>query len=101
MPLTDTAIRGAKPGEEPIRLFGGDGLYLKVPRAGSKLCGMKHRFDGKDKRLSPSIYPDVACGSSYSLACCQRSEMTQNTAPLHCSTAGPTTRSTPMAKWRA
>ncbi|OOO00840.1 MAG: hypothetical protein USCGTAYLOR_02964 [Chromatiales bacterium USCg_Taylor] len=27
MPLTDTAIRSAKPGEKPIKLFDGGGLY--------------------------------------------------------------------------
>ena len=28
MPLTDTALRNAKPGEKPIRLFDGGGLYV-------------------------------------------------------------------------
>jgi hypothetical protein len=28
MPLIDTAIRNAKPGEKPVRLFDGGGLYL-------------------------------------------------------------------------
>ena len=33
MPLTDTAIRNAKPGEKPVKLFDGGGLYSwKSPR---------------------------------------------------------------------
>ncbi len=30
MKLTDTAIRNAKAGERPIKLFDGEGLYLLV-----------------------------------------------------------------------
>ncbi|MBP9653635.1 MAG: integrase arm-type DNA-binding domain-containing protein [Rhodocyclaceae bacterium] len=59
MPLTDTAIRNAKPGEKPIRLFDGRGLYLEISPAGGKWWRMKYRFDGKEKRLSLGVYPDV------------------------------------------
>lgn len=34
MPLTDTAIRNAKPGEKTIKLFDERGLYLEVSPAG-------------------------------------------------------------------
>jgi hypothetical protein len=37
MPLTDTAIRAAKPADKPVRLFDGGGLYLEVSPSGSKL----------------------------------------------------------------
>ncbi len=30
MPLTDTAIKNAKPADKPVRLFDGGGLYLEV-----------------------------------------------------------------------
>ena len=30
MPLTDTAIRNAKPGEKPKKMFDSGGLYLVV-----------------------------------------------------------------------
>ncbi len=60
MPLTDTAIRNAKPGEKPIRLFDGRGLYLEVSPAGGKWWRLKYRFDGKEKRLSLGVYPDVS-----------------------------------------
>ena len=36
MPLTDTAIRNAKPGEKPVKLFDARGLYLEIaPRGGA------------------------------------------------------------------
>ena len=59
MPLTDTAIRTAKPAEKPVRMFDGGGLYLEVSPAGGKLWRLKYRFDGKEKRLAFSAYPDV------------------------------------------
>ena len=36
MPLADAAIRNAKPGEKPIRLFDGGGLSLEVSPGGGK-----------------------------------------------------------------
>lgn len=59
MALTDTTIRNAKPGPKPIRLFDGGGLYLEVSPAGGKLWRLKYRIDGKEKRLSLGVYPDV------------------------------------------
>lgn len=59
MPLTDSAIRSAKPGEKPVRMFDGGGLYLEISPAGGKLWRLKYRFDGKEKRLSFGAYPDV------------------------------------------
>lgn len=59
MPLTDTAIRNAKPSEKPIRLFDGGGLYIEVSPAGGKWWRLKYRFAGKEKRLSLGVYPEV------------------------------------------
>lgn len=59
MPLTDTKIRKTEPGEKPIRLFDQRGLYLEVSPAGGKWWRLKYRFDGKEKRLSLGVYPDV------------------------------------------
>ncbi|MSP49783.1 MAG: DUF4102 domain-containing protein [Alphaproteobacteria bacterium] len=59
MPLTDATIRSAKPGDRPIRLFDSGGLYLEVAPSGGKWWRLKYRFDGKEKRLSLGVYPDV------------------------------------------
>jgi hypothetical protein len=60
MPLTDTAIRNAKPGEKPIKLFDERGLYLELSPTGGKWWRLKYRFGGKEKRLSLGVYPDVS-----------------------------------------
>jgi integrase len=59
MPLTDTAIRKAKPADKPVRLFDGGGLYLEVAPAGGKWWRLKYRHEGKEKRLSLGTYPDT------------------------------------------
>ena len=59
MPLTNTAIRNVKPGNKPIRLFDERGLYLEVSPTGGKWWRLKFRFEGKEKRLSLGVYPDV------------------------------------------
>ncbi|MEZ0606173.1 tyrosine-type recombinase/integrase [Paraburkholderia sp. IW21] len=59
MPLTDVAIRAAKPADKPLRLFDADGLYLEVAPAGGKWWRFKYRFGGKEKRISLGVYPDV------------------------------------------
>jgi integrase len=60
MPLTDVAIRKAKPGEKPIKLSDERGLYLEVSPSGGKWWRFKFRFEGKEKRLSLGVYPDVS-----------------------------------------
>lgn len=57
--LTDIAIRKAKPGTKPVRVFDGGGLYVEVSPTGGKWWRLKYRFDGKEKRLSLGVYPDV------------------------------------------
>ncbi|MCZ8185033.1 MAG: integrase arm-type DNA-binding domain-containing protein [Beijerinckiaceae bacterium] len=60
MPLTDTAIRNAKPGEKIIKLSDGGGLQLWVMPNGSKLWNLAYRdLQRKQRKLSFGIYPGV------------------------------------------
>jgi integrase len=59
MSLTDVAIRQAKPGPKPIKLYDERGLYLEVAPGGGKWWRLKFRIEGKEKRLSLGVYPDV------------------------------------------
>jgi len=59
MPLTDVAIRNARPTGKTHRMWDAGGLYLEVTATGSKLWRWKYRFDGKEKRLSFGHYPEV------------------------------------------
>jgi integrase len=60
MPLTDTAVKKAKPGPKPVKLSDGKGLYLLVNPIGSKLWRWKYRVLGKEKVMSLGAYPDVS-----------------------------------------
>ncbi|MEL7452868.1 MAG: integrase arm-type DNA-binding domain-containing protein [Pseudomonadota bacterium] len=60
MPLTDTAIRNAKPKEKPRKIFDERGLFLLVQPSGGKLWRLKYRYLGKEKKLSLGRYPDVS-----------------------------------------
>ena len=59
MPLSDIAIRKAKPSEKPIKLADGGGLYLLLKPNGAKWWRLDYRFSGKRKALSMGVYPEV------------------------------------------
>ena len=52
MALTDTAIRGTKPGTKPFKMYDREGLFLLVNPSGSKLWRWRYRFDGKEKLMA-------------------------------------------------
>lgn len=56
-PLTDVAIKNAKPRNKPYRMYDSLGLYLEVTTGGTKLWRLKYRFAGKEKRISLGKYP--------------------------------------------
>lgn len=59
MPLSDTAIRAAKPKDKTYLMTDGEGMYLEITPAGGKWWRFKYRFDGKQKRISLGTYPDT------------------------------------------
>lgn len=59
MALTDIAIKAAKHGPKPIKLFDERGLFLLLQPSGGKLWRLKYRILGKEKKLSLGVYPDV------------------------------------------
>lgn len=59
MLLTDTKVKQAKPREKLYKISDERGLYLEVTPTGSKWWRFKYRIDGKEKRLSLGVYPDV------------------------------------------
>ncbi|MES2883212.1 MAG: integrase arm-type DNA-binding domain-containing protein [Pseudomonadota bacterium] len=69
MPLSDTAIKAAKPGihpakgdtgGKPYKLADAGGLFLLVQTNGGKWWRLKYRFGGKEGGLSLGTYPDVS-----------------------------------------
>jgi integrase len=59
MPLTDTAIRTAKPADKPRKMADEKGLYLLLQPTGGRLWRFDYRFEGKRKTLALGAYPDV------------------------------------------
>ncbi|NLV24182.1 MAG: integrase arm-type DNA-binding domain-containing protein, partial [Deltaproteobacteria bacterium] len=60
MMLSDVKIRSAKPGEKPVKLFDGGGMFLLVTPAGGKCWRLKYRFGGKEKTLALGTYPEIS-----------------------------------------
>ena len=59
MPLTDTAIKNAKPQNKSYKLADEKSMYLLVNPNGSKYFRLKYRFAGKEKLLPIGVYPDT------------------------------------------
>jgi integrase len=60
MPLTDTAVKQAKPKDKTYRLSDEKGMYLEVTPKGQKYWRMKYRIGKQEKRLSIGVYPTVS-----------------------------------------
>lgn len=61
-PLTDTAIRLAKPTKKPRRLFDGKqiGLHILIQPSGAKLWRLRYTFQNEEKRVALGKYPEVS-----------------------------------------
>ena len=60
MPLSDTAVKNAKPTKKSQKLFDGGGMYLLVQPNGGKWWRLKYRVKRKEKLISLGVYPDVS-----------------------------------------
>ncbi len=88
MPLTDTAIRSAKPKDKTFKLFDSGGLYLEVSPSGGKWWRWKYRFAGKEKRLSFGVYPDVSLKFAREKRDAARQQFAAGTDPAEARKAG-------------
>ena len=61
---SDTKLRQAKPKEKPYRIADEKGLYLEVRPNGAKYWRHKYRFQGKEKRISHGVYPEVSLAAA-------------------------------------
>ena len=59
MKLTDIAIRRTQPGDKPIKLNDGNGLFLSVQPNGSRWWRLRYHFAKKEKMLSLGTYPEI------------------------------------------
>ena len=64
MPLTDVAVRNAKPRAKPYKLGDAGGLFLLVQPSGGKLWRLKYRIAGREKKLGFGTYPEIGLGEA-------------------------------------
>ena len=81
MPLTDIAVKAAKPREKDWKLTDERGLYLLVTPAGGKLWRLKFRHLGKEKKLSLGAYPDVNLAKARKLRDAAREQIADGQDP--------------------
>lgn len=58
-PLTDTAIKNAKPKEKEYTLPDGNGLQLVIKPDGRKVWEVRYTIDGKPKQTTAGTYPTI------------------------------------------
>ncbi len=56
----EKTIREVQEAKKAKKDFDGGGLYFEATPSGGKYWRMKYRFNGKEKRLSFGIYPDIS-----------------------------------------
>lgn len=83
MPLTDVAIRTAKPREKAYKLADSGGLFLYVSTAGGKLWRFKYRFAGSEKLLSLGKYPQISLLAARSARDDAKAKLAAGTDPSH------------------
>jgi integrase len=81
-PLTDTAVRNAKPKDKTYTLGDGDGMYLEITPNGSKFWRMAYRQEnGKPNRLTFGKYPEVTLAEARNKRLAARKLLDQGTDP--------------------
>lgn len=60
MPLTDTAVRQAKPDAKDYTINDIDGLSLHIKSNGTKSWHFRFRLNNKPARISLGVYPDIS-----------------------------------------
>jgi integrase len=81
MPLTDTAVRAAKPREKSYKMADERGLYLLLTTSGGKLWKLKFRLLGKEKKLSLGAYPEVSLAKARKLRDAARERLADGEDP--------------------
>lgn len=80
-PLTDKAIKNAKPSDKPRRLFDGGGLHLLINPDGSKCWRLKYLLHGKEKRIGLGVYPAVSLAEARAKAAKERRKLKEGNDP--------------------
>jgi integrase len=83
MPLTDTAIKNAKPKAKSYKLPDGGGLYLYISTTGAKLFRYKYRIAGREGIYSIGEYPETSLAKAREEHLKARELVKHSTHPTH------------------
>ena len=81
MPLSQVKCKNAKPKPKTYRLFDEKGLYLEVTPKAQKWWRLKYRFNGKEKRISLGVFPEVSLKEVRDLRDNARQQLRNNVDP--------------------
>lgn len=81
MPLTDTAVRQAKPKDKDYSITDGDGLALFVAANGTKSWHFRYSWHGKQPRISLGTYPEISLRDARELRDQARSQVAKGIDP--------------------
>lgn len=81
--LTDTKIRNTKPGDKPVKLTDGGGLYVEVRPTGAKLWRYRYRIAGKENVFAVGEYPAVGLSDARAIRAAARELVKQGIHPAH------------------
>jgi len=83
-PLTDTAVKNAKPRDKTYTLGDGGGMYLEITPTGSKFWRMGYlQANGKTNRLTFGRYPEVTLAEARDRRLAARRLLDQGIDPSH------------------
>src|SRR3989338_1755571 len=80
--LTAIAVKQAKPGDKPRKLFDSGGLYLLLHPRGGKYWRYKYRHGGKEKVLALGVWPAVSLADARALRDAARSTLNDGADPV-------------------
>lgn len=80
--LSDLRVRQAKPGDRPVKLTDGGGLYLLLTPAGGRYWRYNYQMDGKERTLAIGVYPDIPLAKARELHQAARSQVALGIDPM-------------------
>ena len=81
--LTKLLIDNAKPDAKPRRLADGRGMYLEIAPSGGRWWRLKYRLDGKERRISLGVYPEVSLAEARERRELARQQLAAGIDPAH------------------
>lgn len=64
MKLTDEELLTAPAKQKIYKIYDGAGLFVEIPPTGSIRWRFKYKFDGKEKKISLGLYPQITIGEA-------------------------------------